>query len=87
MEEVLLGRDRDRDRDRNKIPWAPPLRFHINLSLTWKLPSPMQAITRLSLAAWAYPRVAPTDQPIDPYCIWNSYLNAIEIKHRQLADG
>lgn len=35
----------------------------------------MQAMTRLSLAAFAYPRVAPTDQPIDPYCIWNSYLS------------
>lgn len=34
----------------------------------------MQAITRLFLAACAYPRVAPTDHPIDPYCIWNSYL-------------
>ena len=34
----------------------------------------MHAMTRLSLAAWAYPSVAPTDHPIDPYCIWNSYL-------------
>jgi hypothetical protein len=34
----------------------------------------MNAITRLSLAAWAYPSVAPTAHPIEPYCIWNSYL-------------
>jgi hypothetical protein len=34
----------------------------------------MHAMTRLSLAAWAYPSVAPTDHPIEPYCIWNSYL-------------
>lgn len=46
----------------------------LSCSYTWKLPSPMQAMTRLSFAAWAYPRVAPTDHPIEPYCIWNSYL-------------
>lgn len=46
-------------------------------AVTWKLPSPMQAITRFSGTAWAYPKVAPTDQPIDPYCILNSYLHPL----------
>lgn len=35
----------------------------------------MLAMTRFfPLRAWAYPSVAPTDQPMDPNCIWNSYL-------------
>ena len=46
--------------------------------VTWKEPSPMNASTRLSpcKAAW-YPRSAPTLQPMDPYCIWNSNLQQI----------
>jgi len=44
-------------------------------AVTWKEPSPMLAMTRFfPFRAWAYPSVAPTDQPIDPNCIWNSYL-------------
>ena len=52
---------------------------------TWKLPSPMQAITRLSFAPCAYPSNAPTDHPIEPYCIWNSYLQMC--KQSCLAQG
>lgn len=40
--------------------------------ITWKLPSPMQAMTLFSGTDCAYPKVAPTDHPIEPYCIWNS---------------
>ena len=44
-------------------------------AVTWKEPSPMLAMTLFfPFRAWAYPSVAPTDQPIDPNCIWNSYL-------------
>ena len=44
--------------------------------MTWKEPSPMLAMTLFCpFRAWAYPSVAPTDQPIDPNCIWNSYLH------------
>ena len=62
---MMNGKLVDRQKKKASRTWA----------VTWNEPSPMLAMTLFfPFRAWAYPSVAPTDQPIDPNCIWNSYL-------------